>query len=441
MRNSFLLPFLNSRYYQQQSIGMFFSGFLISILLISCSEPSIVGINVLPKNDLVNVKFDESQILKTITVREDSLRSDGTILNLLGSYTDPVFGKSTASFYTQVLLSKENPPFGTNPTIDSIVLTLAYNGFYGDTNTTQRIQVFELAEDIKKDSAYYSNKIFSIGNHCGTLTFNPHPTDSVLVDGTNTAPHLRMQLDALFGKKFLDASSTNFANNDNFLNFFKGIYVAADNITATNQGAILYFNLLSSQSKLTLYYKNTADDSLKFDFIMGTGAERVNHFVHDYTGTPVNATLNIDTDLVYVQTMSGVKTKIIMPNLKHLTDSGMIVINKAELVITVDKTKITNYAPPSKLLLARIDSTGKNDYVDDQNLGADYFGGTYDSAKGEYKFNLAKYIQEILTGAITDYGLDLLSSGAVVSANRAVVGGGSNTSSYKMKLKLTYTKI
>src|SRR5206468_1003854 len=121
-------------------------------------------------------------------------------------------------------------------------------------------------------------------------------------------------------------AGSDLSNNSTFQSFFKGVYVKVDGAASINQGAILYFDLLSSQSKLTLYY----NDSLNFDFIIGSGALRVNHFVHDYTGTPVNAQLTgtaIDTDFVYVQAMAGVKTKILLPEIKHLTDSGMIVIN------------------------------------------------------------------------------------------------------------------
>ena len=435
MRNFFRYIFFYSRYIQKLSIGMFF---FAAAFLSSCSKPGIVGLDVQPKSDLLNVKYTDTLSITTFTVKEDSLRADETSLNLLGSYSDPVFGRSTTSFYTQVRLSKENPDFGTNPVLDSVVIAFAYKGYYGDTNTTQTVRVFKLQESIDKAADYYSNKSFNAYPNIGNLTFNPHPTDSVLVGGINAAPQLRIKLDNSFGKDLLYAGSTNLANNTAFLQVFKGLNISADDINTTNQGAVLYFDLLSAQSKLTVYY----NDSLKFDFVTDANAARINHFAHDYAGTPVNAELNgtaTDTDWVYVQAMAGVKTKILMPNLNHLTDSGTIAVNKAELVISVDNTN-TSYSPNPTIALVRIDSLGKIYYLSDQLEESSYFGGTYDSATNKYKFNIAKYVQEVLNGSITDYGLYLLSSGSAVSANRIIVGSGSNAN-YKMKLKITYTKL
>lgn len=58
--------------------------------------------------------------------RFDSLRSDQTVLQnaLLGVFEEPVFGKTKASFITQVRLGTTSPTFGTNPTVDSVHLII-----------------------------------------------------------------------------------------------------------------------------------------------------------------------------------------------------------------------------------------------------------------------------------------------------------------------------
>ncbi|MFA5781348.1 MAG: DUF4270 family protein, partial [Bacteroidales bacterium] len=131
--------------------------FLLSFLF-SCEEPDIVGLEVQPPNDKMDVVFCDTITLVAYSVKEDSIRTDETVYNLLGSNYDPIFGKNSASFYSQARLSSNNANFGSNPVLDSIVLSLLYKGIYGDTSAQQTVKVYELAENIYKDSVYYSNR-------------------------------------------------------------------------------------------------------------------------------------------------------------------------------------------------------------------------------------------------------------------------------------------
>ena len=67
-----------------------------------------------------------------------------------------------------------------------------------------------------------------------------------------------------------------------------------------------------------------------------------------------------NTDTVnYLQSMAGLRVKLNFPYLKHLTDSGNVVINKALLVITVPPTDDTSkFPPPANLLLTAFDTSG-----------------------------------------------------------------------------------
>jgi len=106
----------------------------IAVSITSCDESSVVGLDVQPVNDLLNVDYQDSTTLVTKTVSVDSLRTDETLLitanALLGTYLDPVFGKTFASLYTQLRLPTNNPLFGTNPLIDSVILSLVYDPAY-----------------------------------------------------------------------------------------------------------------------------------------------------------------------------------------------------------------------------------------------------------------------------------------------------------------------
>ncbi len=194
---------------------------VIFSFLFACKEPDIVGIEVQPAGDQLNVEHCDTISLFAYSVLEDSIRTDETTYNLLGSSFDPVFGKCAASFYAQLRLSVNNVNFGTNPVLDSIVLSLPYATIYGDTNAQQTVKVYEIAEDIYKDSIYYSNRDFlTTGVPIASMTFTPNIRDSVTVGNDKLPPQLRIHLNAAVGQKFLDASgSTSLSDNNNFLNF------------------------------------------------------------------------------------------------------------------------------------------------------------------------------------------------------------------------------
>ena len=86
-------------------------------------------------------------------------------------------------------------------------------------------------------------------------TVVPKPTDKVLVEGSLKDPQLRIRLSSVLGNKFLNASGTsNLATNEDFVNFFKGLYVSIENPSQTSgQGSILHFNLLSSETKFSFF--------------------------------------------------------------------------------------------------------------------------------------------------------------------------------------------
>ena len=104
--------------------------FCVSICLTSCDEASVVGLDVQPENDLLNVGYQDTTSIVTRTIKGDSLITDESLITtgigLIGKYIDPVFGTATASMYTQVRLPSDiaSTTFGTDPICDSIILSL-----------------------------------------------------------------------------------------------------------------------------------------------------------------------------------------------------------------------------------------------------------------------------------------------------------------------------
>ncbi len=438
----------------------------VSISFTSCNESSVVGLDVQPSNDLLNVGFEDTTSINTRTVKGDSLITDETLISsgnvLIGKYIDPVFGTSIASIYTQLRLPTNivATSFGTAPICDSIIISLIYEGTaYGKKDKKlQKLNVYQLSESMSTASTYYSNSTLSKFSTDLTAAdgyvFQPRTgsstSDSVTVLGVKLKPQLRVPLDNAFGQLLLNNQGTgNIATNTDFQNFFKGVYITTENTsTLPGEGNILHFKF--GESKVTLYYHNSTTDSLKYDFNLGSVA-RFNHFEHDYAGASADLTNQFSTpsqtqnNTVYVQSMAGAKTKIEFPHLMNWLKNGMIGVNKAELVISVDTTvstyMIDTFAAPAALILFGINDDGTTYAIPDAFEGATYFGGTLNSGAVQYRFNIARYIQQVLDGDRNNNGLYILASNGAVYGNRAVISGGQSTSARPMKLNITYTKL
>lgn len=412
----------------------------------SCSEPDSVGIEILPEGEVPGVYFTDTITITAEIIKEDSLRSDEAVagFNLAGSYTDPVFGLSRASFFSEIRLPNNNNnfTFGTDPVLDSVVLTLAYSDYYGDTLTPMDMKVYQTDSAMALDTNYSTNDLIPLGQQLFSGTVNIYPKDSVEVSGANRAPHLRLRLDDTFGTSFITSGNANFVDNTTFINYFKGIHVKSEDVTATGQGVIMSFNLQASMSKLTFYYKNGTDTTKKTaNFEINSNCPRFNHFEHDYTTAEFGNTFPVPgANKLYIQSMSGVKVRLKFPNLKNFNlAGGPTAINKAELVIPVlDNTTFKNH---TNLLIFGVDSAGAEAIIPDLLEPTSYYGGAYNTTDKNYKFNLARYVQRVVNGKIAnDYGLSLISSGGAVNAFRTIVPGTASTGS-KMQLRITYSKL
>lgn len=408
---------------------------IISLLLLfaGCKDENELGLNLLPDTDQLITQFSDTTTVSTTTVREDSLKSDELSVQLIGSDNDPIFGLVNASVYAQVNLAG-TPAFGFMPQADSLVLVLAYSGYHGDTTASQTFNVYHLTDDLHIDSSYYSDRSFATEpSPVGSITFTPHPRT---IDTLQTIAKLRIPLDTALASVIVGRNGQpEFASNAAWLTYFKGLYIEAAD--AAGLGSISYFNFFNSA--LSLYFHDTAGVPHNYNFSMD-GA-RVNHFSHNFMGSPVGNQLNDSTfsdSLNYLQAMSGVKTTISFPYLKHFLDSGSILVNRAELIIQPEIPSAP-YVLPGKLLLLTKDNSGTQAFPIDYYESAGYYGGDLNSS-GEYRFNIARQIQRFFNGTVNNSDFELVVSGSGVVANRAVIKSGKNLS-MRMKLSLFYTKL
>ncbi|MEI7500327.1 MAG: DUF4270 domain-containing protein [Bacteroidota bacterium] len=436
------------------------TGILVILVLFSCKkDPYEIGIDLLPPSDTLNVRTTDTCTLEAFSVRQDSTRTDKCSSLILGSMMDPVFGLTTSSFYTQLFLESEGADFGKNPVLDSVVLMLFYEGYYGDTLTRQNVKVYEISEDFFYDSTRFSNQ------HLGTYPtlladqdFTPKVKDSVTVYKEKIAPHLRINLNKLtnyLGNKILYAPSGVLASNSAFLKFLKGLYVTAGPVN--NKGALLNFSIANGISRMVLYFHDGNEpnnDSLSYNMLLTEYSARFTHIDHnDYLNANQDLKqqiLNHDstqgTKQLFLQGMAGVKIKLKFPFMKNFAQGKILAINDAILELKNLETD-TIYSPPSSLSIIRQDSIGRIGYLIDESEGATYFGGTYNSTTRSYFFRLTQHMQKVIMDSYSDhFDLYLVANNplqSLISPNRIILNGtnplipGGLTN--RLKLKLTYT--
>ncbi len=337
--------------------------------------------------------------------------------------------------------------------LDSAVLSIVYSAgqYYGSLNP-QKFKVYEVSEKMYKDSTYYSNRMLQYSTELGSAYLTPRPNpakDSVMIDTLKYPPHLRIHLDKNFFQGFLD-NTTFYSSNTALQNYFQGLYIASSTGAPAGQGAIYYMDMTHTYTRLTLFYHNTTDTTSYHFGVSKDACARFAHFEHDYSSAPeimaqLNSLSNVQKDKVFVQPMAGVRTKITLPYLKDLFKNGKIVINKAELILPVDPTSIsgadTIYSPHPKLVATIADSLLGPVIMADYFEGAPYFGGDYNATNKEYRFNIARHIQQVLNGTKENKGLYIIANSRPSTANRVQLVGGSKLLTNRMRLKITYTPL
>ena len=391
---------------------------IIGLVAIACSDPNTIGLEVQPTSDAIIISDTSSfSWQNSQTESEDSLRTDEALNLILGKIVDSKFGVNRGSFYTQILLTENNTNLGTSPVVDSVILSYAYSGYYGDLEEFTSVEVNQILEDIYKDSVYYSNSFEIDLNSADFIA-----AFSLSNDSAN--PSLRIELKNDFGQDILNLGNERLKDNETFLQEFKGI-----NVLAEASNTMLYLNPNGTNSYLKIYYHNneSGTDTLSLDFELGGDAARINLF-----NSKPTSNLSQD-DKIYIQSMAGYKVKISINNtesIKSLLEGK--VINKVTMSFDVESGSQLEYEAHQKLVLVRVNEEGDNVFLSDFTIeGEAHFGGNLENDK--YEFNITRYFSELLQND-SYKELYLLPAGAAVNANRTILNK-------DIKLQIYYSEL
>ncbi len=467
------------------SIG---SMFLISLIfLLSCNKINLateLGDDLVPAVDNVHT-FEVALATST----HNALLTDTNLVGYydllsLGDLNDPEFGHTHANINFNITPSSFGRyPFVKNDgnlKIDSVVLSLSYQGAYGDTvnDGIQTLRVYE----IDQNSGFYDTTFYkysdptsdfaTVGPELGSATFAiNHIKDTTTLiragDTSYVSNVVRIRLDNSLGIRFSQYDTIQGANggyytDSIFRTLFRGFSVKAD----PTGRALSYFSLSDfTNTKLTVYFTYGTSDTSSFDYYHLANGQ--SNYVNRENGGNYLAYLNNGAgDKIYLQSAPGSYVAIKIPSLETF---GNKTIHRAELVaVKIPSTDDNVFTTPDQFMLDRKNSNTpdtifmlEKDLVADAsgNLAFSSFGGVL-RPDNTVRFDISRYIQSIITRHVANDTLRMyaplrtrvfnstfntyldVNVNREIAKGRLVLGGGSYAdSTMQLRLRIVYSDL
>ncbi len=365
----------------------------------------------------------------------DSVSTKNPSQVILGNYDDPIFGRTNASFFTRILLSKSSPDFGEGTICDSVKVRIAYSSYYGVEGDDIDLKVYPLLDEQVDSLSYYSNGTVNYGPAIADTMVVIGPRDTVFNGVDTLVGFLSFDADpAYFQTNIFDAAingESHFADNEDFVKEVPGLYFTDEGAGSSVAG---YFNLDASGSLIQLYYHTGVDDTiakvfnLTFGQNFGDPTLSYNLFSNDYSNAQFDLdmvdTLNGEV-LTYVQGGSGVRTELHFPDLDTLIGKGYS-INRAELSFDVLQGTAGQYRFPGSLILIQDLDTAQQ-LIKDYTSSVNPTGGTVartDVREFNYTFNVTRMVHDFVNDREEILPILIAPSSSSGNLHRVVLGGG-----------------
>ncbi len=406
---------------------------LTAILFTACTkiDTTSVGSGLIPGVDNINT-FDTTfniiatnfdNVAECDSVGPGDLHAIGIINN------NPLFGKALANTYLELKPSTYPVLLPAHDTlsmvVDSVVLVLKYDHSYGDTMTPQKVQVYEVSQKLRFDSAYKTCiQLAHEPDLLGSANYVPaRLKDSIHAFKENDANQLRIKIDNSWGTDFINNVSK-FTTDSAFKEYFKGFAIIADE--GTGGQALNYFSLSSSATRLSIYMRSKKDTvldttMLNLTFNMNSGSG--NYIKLDRNGSEIVQHLSQPAggdSLLFINTTPG---SYALLNIQGLASFPNSVINRAELITEqVYDPLAASFQTPRMLYLQIEDPDKAGKFINvpcdfstsELNTGFANIGGTAKNASdgngnivSRYTFNISRYVQSIITRDMANLKLKL----------------------------------
>ncbi len=422
------------------------------LLLSGCDPANEVGLDVLPDEVPATATYIALPGRAATVLRDDSVLTANKANVIVGELLDTNVGNTTAEAYWQVsplTVNLATPP-STTPVADSLVATFAINQFNGTADGGLKLNLYELASGFKDDTAYYAG---SAGLRTEPMPLNSVPVDfrlrydyrkdSVLatpwiigstkkrLDSTRVLLPIRVPITSADLKmRLVDKIGTpTFNSRDNLQAVLKGL---ALKVVTGSKGALVNINPSAGDTRLTLYYRYSAADTVRRTYVFSMGNRNTERYFTKISTTYATGPLEVfnrpastqaqDTVTAdvnngftaYLQGGLELGTRIKIAGFETLrAKQGRIVINRAELVVPVKSYATGVFAVPGQAFLVEVDAQNRplkngSELRTVQANGNDPTGTrapaivTYDAATRAYRVLLTSYLDARLNDKLLD---------------------------------------
>ncbi|SFC93761.1 DUF4270 domain-containing protein [Algibacter pectinivorans] len=375
-----------------KALKITFFSLLFLTSLVGCEKDfSIIESDVLGEGNANFLTSTDSIPVIAYNKKLNALQVNNLESNLLGVFKDPEYGTTTASIVTQLEPVLEDVDFGLNPVVEQVVINIPYfstpigiddNGnttyqldsVYGNTTKPIKLSIYRSNYFLNDTDAsgqeittqnFYSNASSttnSVFNGRTTINFDDHILEEILSENTFTPssaatvvitnegadnetrtysePAFRKELDNEFWQNTIVAKSgeLELSNENQFKNYFRGLYFKAEPIDDTNDGSMFLVNLESTNATITITYAN-GEDNARVDntYTLRFTGNKLNTFINDFETTLVDGdNVNGDTNL-YLKGMEGSMAVVDLFGTEDL-DGNSIPDNLDTLLKTYRKT-------------------------------------------------------------------------------------------------------
>lgn len=415
----------------------------VLIAVTSCKDPDGSGKDILPPDDYIEGVFIDTFNVVLRPIWLDSAYTQNRSQALLGQILDPEFGTITATSYSQWRMQGADLLFGSDPSklvLDSIVLSLDLNEFYGRYDDPLNLEVYEITENLAYRDSLWSNSHVSFDS-----TYNFAAGKQINFQGrSGFFDWIDIRLDDSLGRKLLYAPVDSLKTNASLMNYFSGLAVRAtvDGFPSREPGGIFYMDLRSAKSGLMLYYHDSTA-AKQYEFIVSDESQRF-HSVRRSNFTDKLFWQNyIDSTNPYpayafLQSAAMIKMKVDIPGLTNL---GPILVNRAELLLNEDpqyRGSENRFIPVEQIFIFIADSTGKKELDETTSIT----NSTYSNSLQRYTIPMTNTVMQVANGTIDNHGFIIVPNLNGITVNRSVVAGsGHPNPELRPKLKVIYTTL
>lgn len=340
----------------------FLALFLILLAIASCNEDfETLGSEIVSDQGLNVLLTDEVSVI-AYTKKLPAVQTNGLSKYQVGYYNDPTFGSTTVNLISNLVLNQTDPDFRTSPVIDSVsfyipyfssavstsdeVTTYTLDSIFGDSPI--KLEVFENKfflrtldplQNFEEPQAYFSdqNSLFDdfLGTHFFTLdNFVPSAEEIITLEvndledeeddeivrlapgiykvfsSSNASNQLVDPVVNFFKETILDNEDNEvLLNNNNFLNFFRGLNFQTSPING--QGSLIGLDL--QNAAITIHYsffegaeteqKSTDTFVLSFNGVIVNTYD--NNFTPDVLSEISNSDPTLGDDNIYIKGGEG----------------------------------------------------------------------------------------------------------------------------------------